>query len=121
MRLFGRELLKGLVEGQQVTIGWRLDGQFDAIEVDLDSVFQQADEVTSTLSSASERSADTAFSVSAGNEVDESLLLIMAPLGIGTAAPAVGARASTAATSAASSAAASCAVSAGASIGGVTR
>lgn len=51
--------------------------------------FQQADEVTSTLSSARERSVDTAFSVSAGNEVDESLLLIMAPLGIGTAAPAV--------------------------------
>ncbi|MFI2209566.1 LamG-like jellyroll fold domain-containing protein [Streptomyces sp. NPDC020141] len=53
--------------------------------------FQQADEVTSTLSSARERSADTAFSVSAGNEVDESLLLIIAPLGIGTAAPAVSA------------------------------
>ncbi|GGZ35897.1 hypothetical protein GCM10010387_32630 [Streptomyces inusitatus] len=53
--------------------------------------FQQADEVTSTLSSARERSVDTAFSVSAGNEVDESLLLIIAPLGIGTAAPAVSA------------------------------
>lgn len=51
--------------------------------------FQQADEVTSTLSSARERSADVAFSISAGEEIDESVLLIMAPLGIGTATPAV--------------------------------
>nr|WP_238937378.1 RICIN domain-containing protein [Streptomyces clavuligerus] len=49
--------------------------------------FQQADDITSTLSSSSERSVDTAFSFAAGVEVDEGILLITAPLGIGTAEP----------------------------------
>ncbi|MFF3556184.1 LamG-like jellyroll fold domain-containing protein [Streptomyces tsukubensis] len=51
--------------------------------------FKQADEITSTLSSSRERSTDLAFSVSASEEVDTDTLLITAPLGIGTAEPAV--------------------------------
>lgn len=49
--------------------------------------FTQADEVTSTLSSARERSVDTSFSLSAGLEVDAQVLLLVAPLGFGTATP----------------------------------
>ncbi|MFJ6659545.1 LamG-like jellyroll fold domain-containing protein [Streptomyces sp. NPDC091377] len=49
--------------------------------------FQQADEVVSTLSSDRERSVNTSFSMSAGIEVDEDILMITAPLGIGTAQP----------------------------------
>ncbi|MFJ4770859.1 LamG-like jellyroll fold domain-containing protein [Streptomyces uncialis] len=55
--------------------------------------FQQADEVTSTLSSARERSVDTAFSVAAATEIDQETLLILAPLGFGTAMPLFEARA----------------------------
>lgn len=51
--------------------------------------FKQADNVTSTLSSAKERSVDASFSLAAGAEVDAQLLLITAPLGIGTAEPLV--------------------------------
>ncbi|EDY51761.1 conserved hypothetical protein [Streptomyces clavuligerus] len=49
--------------------------------------FQEADEVTSALSSSSERSVDTSFSVTAANEVDQDTLLILAPLGFGVASP----------------------------------
>ncbi|MFE3072518.1 LamG-like jellyroll fold domain-containing protein [Streptomyces sp. NPDC059247] len=50
--------------------------------------FEQADSVTSSLSSSRERSVDSSFSFAAGFEIDENVLMISAPLGIGTAEPA---------------------------------
>ncbi|MGW1975678.1 LamG-like jellyroll fold domain-containing protein [Streptomyces sp. NPDC001889] len=49
--------------------------------------FQQADTVTSTLSSDRERSVNASFNLAAGAEIDENILMITAPLGIGTAQP----------------------------------
>ncbi|MGW1978108.1 LamG-like jellyroll fold domain-containing protein [Streptomyces sp. NPDC001889] len=49
--------------------------------------FRQAEQVTSTLSSSTEKSVNTAFHLAAGVEVDEHILLLTAPLGFGTAEP----------------------------------
>ncbi|GLF95223.1 laminin G domain-containing protein [Streptomyces yaizuensis] len=49
--------------------------------------FRQAETVTSTLSSDTEKSVNTAFHLAAGVEVDEHILLLTAPLGFGTAEP----------------------------------
>ncbi|GLF92945.1 LamG domain-containing protein [Streptomyces yaizuensis] len=49
--------------------------------------FQQAEEVTSTLSSSSERSVSTSFDIAAGLDTDAQVLLLTAPLGFGTAQP----------------------------------
>ncbi len=51
--------------------------------------FTTADSVTESLSSSRDRSVDTAFKMAFKNEYDASTLLITAPLGIGTAKPAV--------------------------------
>ncbi|MFL0021367.1 LamG-like jellyroll fold domain-containing protein [Streptomyces sp. NBUL23] len=49
--------------------------------------FRQAEEVTSTLSSDTEKSVNTAFNIAAGLDTDAQILMITAPLGIGTAQP----------------------------------
>ncbi|MFD4829386.1 LamG-like jellyroll fold domain-containing protein [Streptomyces uncialis] len=49
--------------------------------------FQQADEVTSTLSTSHERSVDLGFSIAAATEIDQESLMILAPLGFGVATP----------------------------------
>ncbi|OII65542.1 hypothetical protein BJP40_01225 [Streptomyces sp. CC53] len=51
--------------------------------------FTTADSVTESLSSSRNRSVDTAFQMAFQNEYDAETLLITAPLGIGTAQPAV--------------------------------
>ncbi|MGV9314554.1 LamG-like jellyroll fold domain-containing protein [Streptomyces sp. NPDC003691] len=78
--------LIGYIEGAPPVPSENLTGQTD--HAGASSVtFKQADEVTSTLSSTHERSIDASFSMAAGVEVDEKILMITAPLGIGTAQP----------------------------------
>ncbi|MFJ4771103.1 LamG-like jellyroll fold domain-containing protein [Streptomyces uncialis] len=78
--------LIGYIEGAPPVPSENLTGTIDPAGSS-SVTFQQADEVTSTLSSTHERSVDTGFSLAAGAEVDEKILLITAPLGIGTAEP----------------------------------
>ncbi|MFI5617836.1 LamG-like jellyroll fold domain-containing protein [Streptomyces sp. NPDC051567] len=78
--------LIGYIEGAPPVPSENLTGQIDPAGSS-SVTFKQADEVTSTLSSTHERSVDASFSMAAGAEVDEKILMITAPLGIGTAQP----------------------------------
>ncbi|WP_329558840.1 LamG domain-containing protein [Streptomyces uncialis] len=78
--------LIGYIEGAPPVPSENLTGQIDPAGSS-SVTFEQADEVTSTLSSTHERSIDASFSMAAGVEVDEKILMITAPLGIGTAQP----------------------------------
>ncbi|MFE0422493.1 LamG-like jellyroll fold domain-containing protein [Streptomyces sp. NPDC058953] len=79
--------LIGYIEGAPPVPSENLTGDSDPSGT-AEVTFKQSEEVTSTLSSSRERSVDAAFSFAAGVEVDAQLLLITAPLGIGTAQPA---------------------------------
>ncbi|GLF92948.1 LamG domain-containing protein [Streptomyces yaizuensis] len=78
--------LIGYIEGAPPVPSENLTGQIDPAGSS-SVTFNQADEVVSTLSSTHERSIDASFSMAAGAEVDEKILMITAPLGIGTAQP----------------------------------
>ncbi|MEU3598821.1 LamG domain-containing protein [Streptomyces sp. NPDC006798] len=80
--------LIGYIEGAPPVPSENLTGDSDPTGAS-SVTFKQAEEVTSTLSSARERSVDAAFSMSAGLEVDAQVLLLTAPLGFGTAQPLV--------------------------------
>ncbi|WP_405639859.1 LamG-like jellyroll fold domain-containing protein [Streptomyces uncialis] len=80
--------LIGYIEGAPPVPSENLTGGTDPAGCS-EVTFKEADEVTSTLSTSHERSTDVAFNFAVGEEVDEGILLITAPLGIGTAEPAV--------------------------------
>ncbi|RPK69229.1 hypothetical protein EES43_00230 [Streptomyces sp. ADI96-02] len=79
--------LIGYIEGAPPVPSENLTGTTHEPEGCSSVTFRQAEEVTSTLSSDSERSVNTAFNIAAGLDTDAQILMITAPLGIGTAQP----------------------------------
>ncbi|MFJ4689080.1 hypothetical protein [Streptomyces sp. NPDC088789] len=78
--------LVGYIEGAPPVPSENLTGTTDPAGCS-EVTFAQASDITSTLSSARERSVDTSWSMTAATEVDQQSLLILAPLGFGTASP----------------------------------
>ncbi|MFJ6619638.1 LamG-like jellyroll fold domain-containing protein [Kitasatospora sp. NPDC091335] len=81
--------LVGYVEGAPPVPSENLTGQGNDYRGASSVEFTTADAVTESLSSSRDRSVDTAFHFAFKNTYDASTLLITAPLGIGTAKPAV--------------------------------
>ncbi|MFJ2788009.1 MULTISPECIES: LamG-like jellyroll fold domain-containing protein [unclassified Streptomyces] len=79
--------LVGYIEGAPPVPSENLTGTTHEPEGCSSVIFRQAEEVTSTLSSDTERSVNTAFNIAAGLDTDAQILMITAPLGIGTAQP----------------------------------
>ncbi|WP_066945638.1 LamG-like jellyroll fold domain-containing protein [Microtetraspora fusca] len=81
--------LIGYIEGAPPVPSENLTGS-DAGYAEASSVeFTEADQVTYSLSSSKTGSVNAAFNVALGLETDASVLMITAPLGVGTAQPAV--------------------------------
>ncbi|MEV7939576.1 LamG-like jellyroll fold domain-containing protein [Kitasatospora sp. NPDC088264] len=81
--------LIGYIEGAPPVPSENLTGQGNDYRGASSVGFTTADSVTESLSSSRDRSADAAFHFAFKNTYDADTLLIMAPLGIGTAKPAV--------------------------------